>query len=746
MAKVLLVDPDDNAFLALKGFLAGGHHRSTSVTNAKDAMVFLRENILVDLIIVELKLEDSTGLGFLKTLRSDLFFRDVPVVFYAARTTHAEIQEAYDLGVQSFHRKPYSEDLIRQEIEKLEGKAWYWSFFEPDEAFCLRTGSSLLERGEALERLAPVVKAAAQTFKETAEKFLQDSVSTTETKLLEKQKLLREISELREQIQGSAVPGFQRCLDFLAPAAGESRWSEFKDAAEALEPYSVLMGYRADIYKLEQTTNQAAAVLDQLAQNAILRSLPPHEIHSIIPHLRHCEIEAGATLFKQGETGDAMYLIDEGRLGVYIAKEDSREPKKIGEIADGDIVGEMALIKNSPRSATIIAEAHTRMMRIDKDAFDRIIFQSPQMKRAVQALAEQRSMESINQRAGGIDISAWSKTASEALRKTSERIPKGFLGKNEKDGEDLKREAVNIEHWNKMVDAQRFPVVSGAQIKREVAALKSCPVIESAAAAFALTAGGMMTSLHPVMDLAEQDPGLAFQVLQAANAIRQAKKKDLTSFIEDARMCVNFLGEKKLAGMVKTLPRCSEGFMFLNEDENWHNHLKFLLATAKIARLACNEMEFSHIEHNAFLAALLHDIGKLLFLRVQPAGFIHVYLYAQQHSVSIEESERLHMETSSRRMAIDFVEKKSLPNCFKNVIRWVDEPEQATEDFALVSVVAIARYMCRLCNVGFSGDVNDTELLPLEQTHLWSSLKEHVFPSFNVSKFETLVRQKLSQI
>lgn len=746
MAKVLLVDPDDNAFLALKGFLASGNHRSTSVTNSKDAMAFLRENILVDLIICELKLEDSSGLNFLKTLRDDFFFRDVPVVFYAARTTQGEIQEAYDLGVQSFHRKPYSEALIREELEKLHGKAWYWSFFEPDEAFCRRTRFTLLQRAEFLEQLAPLFKAAAQTFKETAEKFLQDSVLTTETKRLERQKLAGEISELRKKIQSSAVPGFEKSLNFLAAAMNESRWDKFKDAAEALDFYSVLIGYRADGYKLEHTTTQAAAVLDRLAKNAIFRSLPPHEIHSIIPHLRHCEIDAGASLFKQGDIGDAMYLIDEGQLGVYIADEDGSKQKKVGEITDGDIVGEMALIKNSPRNATIIAEAPTRMMRIDKDAFHRIILQSHQLKRAVQALAEQRSMDSINNRAGGIDISAWSKTASEALRKTGERIPKGFLARNEKDGEDLKREAVNIAHWNKMVDEQHFPVVSGAQIKREIAALKSCPVIESAAAAFALSAGGMVTSLHPVMDLAEHDPGLAFQVLQAANAIRQAKKKDLTSFIEDTRMCVNFLGEKKLAAMVRSFPRCGESFMFLNEDQNWHNHLKFLLATAEIARLACYEMEFSHIEHNAFMAALLHDIGKLLFLRVQPAGYLHVYLYAQQNNVSVEESELLHMETSSRRMAIEFIEKKSLPSCFKNVIRWVDEPEQATEDFALVSVVAVARYMCRLCNVGFSGEVNDKELPSLEQTHLWNLLKGHVFPSFNVSRFEMLVRRKLGQM
>ena len=140
MANILLVDPDDNAFLALKGFLACGDHRSTSVSNARDAMVFLRENILVDLIFIELKLPDSTGLDFLRTLREDYFFQHVPVVFYASKTTHAEIHEAYELGVQSFHRKPYLQESIEDEVAKLEGKAWYWSFFEPDDAFCRRTG------------------------------------------------------------------------------------------------------------------------------------------------------------------------------------------------------------------------------------------------------------------------------------------------------------------------------------------------------------------------------------------------------------------------------------------------------------------------------------------------------------------------------------------------------------------------------------------------------------------------------
>jgi hypothetical protein len=107
----------------------------------------------------------------------------VPVVIYAAKTTQAQTQEAYDLGVQSFHRKPYLESLIQEEIAKVQGKAWYWSFFEPDDEFCRRTGSSLLRRGVALEALIPSVKSAAQASKAALDKskpFKEPIVTTIE--------------------------------------------------------------------------------------------------------------------------------------------------------------------------------------------------------------------------------------------------------------------------------------------------------------------------------------------------------------------------------------------------------------------------------------------------------------------------------------------------------------------------------------------------------------------------------------
>ena len=744
MANILLVDPDEIAFLALKGFLAGDEHRTASVSSSQKAMEFLRENVLVDLIIVELKLEASTGLAFLKTLRNDYFFRDVPVVFYAAKTTHEEIQEAYTMVVQSFYRKPYVQVSILDEVAKVEGKQWYWSFFESDDVFFRRTGLSLDQLAEVLEELIPIIQSASQSYKELADKFLKKSDLTDEIMEAEKKNLFLQISELRGDFTGLGIPNLEKCLNFLITCALESRWDEFKNAAEALGHYAVLFSYRADICKLERKTKKATAVLDQLAPNALIRSLPPHEMHAMIPNLRDCEIEDGATLFNQGDPGDAMYLIVHGLLGVYIENQNEPEPKKIAEIKDGDIVGEMALIRNAPRSATIIAQSHTQMLRLDKSAFKRLVLQSPQMKQAVQALAEHRSMDSINKRAGTIDVSDWSKSAAQKVREMSERIPIGFLAKNEeKEKEEIRRGMACVEHWNKMVDSKTFPVVSEVAMRREVLALKGCPVTKSASAAFTLTTSSIVTSLHPVMDLTERDPGLAFQMLQAGNEVRQAKKKDTSTFIEDVRMCVNVIGEKRLGSMAKTMPHFHESYMYLNHDANWHGYLKFLLATANIAQFTCHYMRLISLEQTAFLGSLIHDIGKLLLLSVQPAGFAHVYHYAQENNVSILESELLHMNLSTRQMAIDFVEKKCFPTCFKNVIRWVEEPDKATEDIELVMAVAMARYMCRLCRIGFSADVAHNDLLPLQYTQLWDSIQHRVLPSFNIAHYEMQVRDKL---
>ena len=73
------------------------------------------------------------------------------------------------------------------------------------------------------------------------------------------------------------------------------------------------------------------------------------------------------TLFKQGDEGDQAYMIISGRLSVLV------DNVKVGSMSDGEVFGELALILNQKRSATITSMTPTELIEIDKNGLDRII-------------------------------------------------------------------------------------------------------------------------------------------------------------------------------------------------------------------------------------------------------------------------------------------------------------------------------------------------------------------------------------
>ena len=178
----------------------------------------------------------------------------------------------------------------------------------------------------------------------------------------------------------------------------------------------------ARAFALEVKREEAGDLLERLAKNALVRSLPPSEIDGLLPYVREFTLPAGAELFHQGQPGDAMYLIDEGRLGVFLhgGGADTTPGKRIADIKDGDIVGEMALVGGGVRSATVVAETPVTGMRIEKDDFDHLLTESPQMKAAVLELAKHRTLDSIQQQAGMLDSEEWAKVATESIRKMTD--------------------------------------------------------------------------------------------------------------------------------------------------------------------------------------------------------------------------------------------------------------------------------------------------------------------------------------
>lgn len=112
--------------------------------------------------------------------------------------------------------------------------------------------------------------------------------------------------------------------------------------------------------------------LDQLLLQhlrALLPQIGPAALEALRAQMSWVELAGGATLMSQGEPGDAMYLLVSGRLRAYIAHDDSAPPRAVRDISRGQVVGEMSLYTDEPRSATLVAVRDSVLARLGKQEF-----------------------------------------------------------------------------------------------------------------------------------------------------------------------------------------------------------------------------------------------------------------------------------------------------------------------------------------------------------------------------------------
>jgi len=82
-------------------------------------------------------------------------------------------------------------------------------------------------------------------------------------------------------------------------------------------------------------------------------------------------LAAGEVLFQAGDSGDAMFVVLEGALEIRVGD------KMVESAVRGAIIGEMALIDQSPRGATVVAKENARLVKIDQRRFHFLIQQNP---------------------------------------------------------------------------------------------------------------------------------------------------------------------------------------------------------------------------------------------------------------------------------------------------------------------------------------------------------------------------------
>jgi CRP-like cAMP-binding protein len=85
----------------------------------------------------------------------------------------------------------------------------------------------------------------------------------------------------------------------------------------------------------------------------------------------------GDTIITQGEEGNCLYVVQEGRVGVY--HQNDHEEIKIAELGPSEFFGEMGLFERDVRSATIRSMGDSRILTIDKKNFYKTIQKDPSL-------------------------------------------------------------------------------------------------------------------------------------------------------------------------------------------------------------------------------------------------------------------------------------------------------------------------------------------------------------------------------
>ena len=109
----------------------------------------------------------------------------------------------------------------------------------------------------------------------------------------------------------------------------------------------------------------------------------------VLPYMTLAEWPAGHLVCREGEPGDAFYLIYRGRVSVLKRGWD----KPVAVLKDGQFFGEMALLFRQPRTATVRTLARTQLFVLSARDFDGMLRKNPPVARRIRAVAQARRLE-----------------------------------------------------------------------------------------------------------------------------------------------------------------------------------------------------------------------------------------------------------------------------------------------------------------------------------------------------------------
>ncbi|KAI8343478.1 cAMP dependent protein kinase regulatory subunit [Chlamydoabsidia padenii] len=123
---------------------------------------------------------------------------------------------------------------------------------------------------------------------------------------------------------------------------------------------------------MENTARKRRMYDSFLSEVPIFKSLEPYERHKIADALEPIQVDDGEVVIKENDLGENFYLIEQGNAVFYKTAPDGTQ-QEVNRLAKGDYFGELALLNDKPRAATVVADGKLKCVTLGKKAFTRLL-------------------------------------------------------------------------------------------------------------------------------------------------------------------------------------------------------------------------------------------------------------------------------------------------------------------------------------------------------------------------------------
>ena len=141
---------------------------------------------------------------------------------------------------------------------------------------------------------------------------------------------------------------------------------------------------------MESSLNAGSTVESFLSANPLFYSLSESVLSSIAEKVQLVEFEPGQNIVIEGEIGDSFYLIKEGRVRVLKRTDEDSSELVLSELGQAEGFGEMSLIIDQPRSATVRSIGRVTALKLTKDDFQGLMRTLPSLATKMHMLAGER--------------------------------------------------------------------------------------------------------------------------------------------------------------------------------------------------------------------------------------------------------------------------------------------------------------------------------------------------------------------